>query len=79
MLRESIQKIEEILDLGDETSRSYEQLVAMADKMRMLYASHSKKRRDDLLLIIKSAMLKLIETEREILEKLLNKIEKGEK
>ena len=76
LLNESIRKIETMLELGNEISKRYEQIVVMADKIRMLYASHHMKRRDSVLPIIKNTLLRIVETERGILNELLTLMEK---
>lgn len=67
VMLEIIEKIEQSLHMCDEISKQYKPLVAEADTMRMLYASHHMKRRDAVLPIIKKKLLKLSDREREIL------------
>ena len=73
VMLERIEKIEQSLNLNNEISEKYKPLVAEANTMRMLYASHHMKRRDSVLPIIKKTLLKLMETERGLLTLLLEK------
>ena len=73
VMLERIEKIEQSLNFNNEISEKYKPLVAEADTMRMLYASHHMKRRDSVLPIIKKKLLRLMETERELLSLLLER------
>lgn len=73
VMLERIEKIEDILKIKNEVSEKYKPLVAEADAMRMLYASHHMKRRDSVLPIIKKKLLKLSKKERELLTLLIEK------
>ena len=57
-------------------SEQYKRVVADADTMRMLYASHHMKRRDSVLPIIKKKLLNLADKEKELLTLLVDKAEK---
>lgn len=70
---EIIEKIEQNLMLSDEISNKYKFLVSEADTMRMLYASHHMKRRDAVLPIIKTKLLRLMEEEKKLLSLLIKK------
>ncbi len=59
--------MEQALSLDNIFSEKYRPLVALADSMRMLYASHHMKRRDSVLPIIRKKLLTLMESERKIL------------
>ena len=73
---ERIENIEQKLCLDNEISKKYKHLVSDADTMRMLYASYHMKRRDSILPIIKSKLLKLMEKERELLTLLVEDVGK---
>ena len=73
VMLERIEKIEQILKLGNEISEKYQSLVSDADAMRMLYASHHMRRRDSLLPIIKKKLLNLMEQERDLLTLLVDR------
>ena len=68
--------IEQRLKLSDEISEKYKCVVAEADAMRMLYASHHMKRRDTVLPIIKKKLLRTEDTEKELLTLLVDRAEK---
>ena len=76
VMLERIEKIEQSLDMGNEISEMYRPLVAEADLMRMLYASHHMKRRDSALPIIQKKLRKLMQEERKILERLLTEMDR---
>lgn len=59
--------LEEKLGIGNEYSKKYKPLVAEADAMRMLYASHCIKQRDSVLPIIRKKLLLIMELEKDIL------------
>ena len=71
---ERIQKVEETLGFDDTLSRRYEPVVREANMIRMLYASHSQKRRDSILPTITDKLLRIYETERDILEALVSRM-----
>ena len=71
---ERIQKVEETLGFDDTLSRRYEPVVREANTIRMLYASHAQKRRDSILPTIIDKLLRIYETERDILEALVSKM-----
>ena len=73
---ERIQRIEQCLQLGTEISEKYRELVEEADNMRMLYAAYHAKRRDSLLPIIKKKLLQLMEKEKALLTKLIERVDK---
>lgn len=73
-MRERIEMVEKSLGMNDALSRKYATLVARADTMRMLYASHIMKRRDSVLPVIKKMLLDLMKDEQEILTQLLEKM-----
>ena len=56
-------------------SEKYVSLVKNADMMRMLYASHHMKRRDEVLPIIQKMLLELMQDERELLNRLVMMME----
>ena len=69
---ERIVNIEQCLNLTNDISEKYERIVADADTMRMLYASHHMKRRDSVLPIIKRKLLNLVDREKELLTLLVD-------
>lgn len=76
VMLERIMLIEQQLELGNEISEKYKPLVAEANTIRMLYASHHKKRRDSVLPIIQKKLLWIMHTERELLTTLIERSEK---
>ncbi len=76
VMLERITLVEQMLGLDDMISERYKHIVSEADTMRMLYASHHMKRRDSVLPVIKEKLLALMKNEREILELLVEKMEK---
>lgn len=64
---ERIRALESAIGLDKRYGNSYEHIVAEADKMRLLYASHHMRRRDSVLPIIRENLLLLSENERCIL------------
>lgn len=73
---ERIKLVEKCLGMNSTISNRYEAIVKDADRMRMLYASHHMKRRDSVLPIIHDMLLKLMQDERKLLERLVQKMEK---
>ena len=73
LLLESLRKTESAFELDDDTSKAYSVLVADADRLRMLYASHFAKRRDSVLPIVLEGLIKLKEKEEELLFAFLEK------
>ncbi len=73
IMAERILKIEEALSLDAGTSRAYAPLVKEAHHLRMLYAAHHMKRRDELLPILSKRLRELAKAERTVLEDLLRK------
>ena len=72
---ERIELVEKILGLDSEISQKYKKLVAQADTMRVLYATHHMKRRDSVLPIIKNILLNVMGEEGVLLSLLLKKME----
>lgn len=72
---ERILRMEEELNLDDSISQRYEPLVSNADHIRMLYASHSMRRRDSVLPVIKEELMAIKNKEKELLSELLEKAE----
>lgn len=72
---ERLQKTEKLLGLDNCSSEAYKPIVEEANTMRMLYASHHKKRRDSVLPIIKSKLLAINDLERKILFEFVKKME----
>lgn len=76
VMLERIEMMEKMLHLSSEFSKKYQILVSDADAMRALYASHSIKRRDSLLLIIKKKLLNLMNKEKELLTIFVDRVGK---
>ncbi len=73
---ERIEKMEVTLGLNSRTSTAYKKIVAEADKMRMLYASHHMRRRDSVLPIIHDKLIAVKKRERELLRNFIRKAER---
>ena len=76
VMLERIILVEKNLGLNNRISNKYEGLVRDAHEMRMLYASHHMKRRDSVLPIIQEKILRLMQDEQTLLERLLRKMER---
>lgn len=76
VMLERICMIEQHLSMNRDISEQYKSIVAEADIMRMMYASHQLRRRDSLLPIIKKKLLTLMRCEKELLTMLVEKMEK---
>ena len=72
---ERLQKIEETLGLDSELSQRYQLVVNEANSIRMLYASHYRKRRDSVLPTIKEKLLQIYEMEKDILGEIVVKMQ----
>ena len=64
---ERVAAVEDALGLNHETSADYARVVAVADTLRLLYASHHMKRRDSVLPVIATKLELLDSLERELL------------
>ena len=73
---ERIVLVEKSLVMDTAISEKYKLLVAEANTMRMLYASHHMKRRDSVLPIIKKKLLTLMIDEQVLLTELVERMEK---
>ena len=73
VMHERIKMIEQCLKTNNEISEKYKSLVAEADMMRMMYASHRIKRRDAVLPVIQKKLLTLMKNEKELLTMLVEK------
>ncbi len=73
---ERIRALEEVIGLNKRYGDRYEQIVAEADTMRMLYALHHIRRRDSVLPIIREKLLLLSKNERRILNTVVKAIGK---
>ncbi len=74
VMLERIEAIEEALGLDNTYSSKYKPLIAIADDIRMLFASYQIKRRDSLLPTIKNKTREIMNTERIILREFADKI-----
>ena len=72
---ERLQKIEETLGLNSALSQRYQLVVSEANSIRMLYASHYRKRRDSVLPIIKEKLVQIYEMEKDILGEIVVKMQ----
>jgi len=70
-----IEAVEQKLELGSELSEAYRPVVAETDRLRMLYALYSKKKKDSLALTISHGILAVKEQEQKILTELTEKME----
>lgn len=75
---ERISLIEDAISIDHSISEAYKSIVREADNCRMLYAAHHIKQRNSVLPIIQKKLLLIKETERSLLEKLIEK-SKGDK
>lgn len=75
IMLERIKKIEESLLIDNKSSSAYEKIVEQANTMRMLYASHHMKRRDQVLPLIRKMIVALTESEKEILSEFIERVE----
>lgn len=73
---ERLEKMEITLGLNNRTSTAYKRIVAEADKMRMLYASHHMRRRDAVLPVIHTKLIDVKKRERELLKNFIKKAER---
>ena len=71
-----IEMLEYLLDIKKDYSKKYPAIVKEADVLRMLYASHILKRRDELLPVIKKRLLEMMKNELEILSGLTEEVER---
>lgn len=76
VMLERIRLVEKALGLDNSLSERYSLLVESANTMRMIYASHNMRRRDSVLPVIQKMLLKLIQDEKRILNRLLAEMEK---
>jgi len=68
--------VEDALSLGGELRSAYERVLDSAERMRTVYAKYCMRRRDDLLLTVKSQIQDMQKRETEILNRLIEKIER---
>ncbi len=73
LMAERLRRVEETLGIDASCSFDYEDIVRDANNMRLLYASHHARRRDAVLPVIKTTLLKICEAEKLILEEFLSK------
>ena len=71
---ERLQKVEEVLGFDCETSQNYAPLVSKANGMRMMYASHHRKRRDSVLPVLRQNLLSLKDDEQKLLTQFTDKM-----
>lgn len=76
VMQEALDKTEDILRLDKSISTEYKKIITMADKMRLLYASHHMKRRDSLLPGIITLLLESKHIEAELLSEFCEKAER---
>ena len=72
---ERLQKIEEVIGFDSVFSQRYQLVVNEANSIRMLYASHYRKRRDSVLPSIKEKLLHIYEMEKDILQEIVEKMQ----
>lgn len=73
---ERLVALEEKLGIEHRYSEKYKPIVSETDTMRMLYASHSIKRRDSVLPIIRKKLLLIMELEKDILNDVVEMYQK---
>ena len=71
LMTERIKKIEETFLFKSSVSAQYETIEKEADTLRMLYATYSMKKRDSLLMKIRSRLIELNNKEKKLLTELL--------
>ena len=76
VMLERIIKMEETLNLDSKSSAEYKNVLADADYIRMLYASHHMKRKDSVLPVIRNKLINLKDREKTILTNLIERAEK---
>lgn len=79
MMLHRIIAVEELLGYNNDLSNEYLEIVKMADDIRMMYANYMVRRRDLLLGIIKSKLLRVKNAEMDVITRLVNMIQKGAK
>lgn len=77
LMHERIIAMEQYFTMGTQFGENYKQIVKDADSIRILYAAHGLRRRDSLLPAVKDKLLKIENSERDILSRLLDAM-KGE-
>ncbi len=76
LMLERLETVENTLHLDHESSTAYAPLVQSANEMRMLYASHHKRRRDSVLPLLQQKLKYMQSTEEEILFRFTKKMER---
>lgn len=74
IMLERLHKMEQTLHIDAQTSTAYKQIVTEADALRMLYASHHKRRRDSLLPLIRKRLFDLKEREICMIAEFIDKV-----
>ena len=74
-MQERLERMEQVLNLNHEASEAYSSLIAEANTIRMLYASHHMRRRDSVLPIIQKKLLTLRSNEEKVLDHFLKTTE----
>ena len=77
VMLERILAVEKELSLGNEISAKYKFLVKEAENMRMMYASFNHRRRDSLLMDIKSKLIYVHENEKNLLARFVEVVEQA--
>lgn len=75
VMLERIEAVEKSLNLNNISSKEYEKVVSMADNVRMMYASHSIKRRDSVLSNIKKNLSDITNIEKKVLSSFIELVE----
>jgi len=71
-----ISAVDDELSLGGELRGAYERVLNCAERMRTVYAKYCMRQRDDLLLMVKTRIQDMQKQESEILNRLIEKIER---
>ena len=74
VMKESISKIETELCIDTVSSKKYDELIDIANEIRMLYALYHQKQRDSLIPIIQMKIMKLRDDEKAILDEFIDKV-----
>lgn len=72
-----LERIEQKLNLDSSVSEAYKKIVTETDRLRMLYAVCSKKRKDSLLMSVRNGILELKEQEAELLHLFVKTVEEA--
>lgn len=72
VMLERIKTVEQLIGTDDSLSTEYSEVVKIADDSRLMYATYVMRRRDPLLQVLKSRLLKIKKIEEEFIPKLID-------